>query len=90
MTDKIMRDGTSCSNHSLTALVFNNIHELMRAAHCLKNSGFDILVAPRRTANCGAVVLVASESVTVALTTLKTHDIAPEEITDYPLKGGVH
>lgn len=73
---------------SLTALAFDNVHELMRAAHCLKEQGFDVLGAPRRTAGCGAVVLVASENVSAAAATLAARNITPEETADYPQTGG--
>ncbi|MEO0081067.1 MAG: putative Se/S carrier-like protein [candidate division WOR-3 bacterium] len=89
MTNDTLRDGTPRSSQSLTAIAFKSIHTLMGAAHYLKKQGFDVLVAPRRDANCGAVVLIAFESVTAALTALKAHNITPEAITDYPLTGGV-
>jgi len=72
----------------LTAIAFDTVHKLMHAAHLLKEQRFDVLVAPKRTASCGAVVLIVPESVPAAVAALDADGIAPEEIVDYTLTGG--
>jgi len=54
----------------------------------LKTEGIEVLVAPRRVAGCGVVLLLDSAQVPTALELLARHSIKPETVAGYLPAGG--
>jgi hypothetical protein len=68
---------------ALAALSFDTIRNLMRAANLLKESGFHVEVAPRRTAGCGVVLLLAPDETAAGQELLRNHGLVPHDVTEY-------
>lgn len=67
------------------ALGFPSVRLLLRAGEVLKQAGLPVLVVPRRAADCGVLLLVRSDSVSLALSALSRCRIEPVEVRPYAI-----
>lgn len=66
-------------------LAFESVRVLLRAGELLKEAGFDVLVVPRRTLNCGVLLLVQQRFAAAALSALARQAIKPDDVLPYEL-----
>lgn len=72
----------------LTSFSFATVQVLISAARVLKEHGFDVIVAPRRIAGCGVVLVLDAGQVSAALTFLNRLGIEPDSVGAYCPNGG--
>ncbi|MEO0079082.1 MAG: hypothetical protein ABIK44_00170 [candidate division WOR-3 bacterium] len=96
MTDGVMRSGSPRADTlepfvpELTALSFSTIRSLLCAGQLLRENGIDVIVAPRRVAGCGAVLVLDTSQLAPALTILARQNIKPDTVSTYLPEGGIH